>query len=78
MADIDNAHASNTDIKVGTVVVQGTKTNFNNNNFTGSTDDASDSEYISYTRGNTSHVYGMGNIDSKYDARFDDPGYYSA
>ena len=91
--DIDNAHSSNTDIKVGTVVVQGTRTNFTNKNFTGSATDAgtaythgtvssaysnSDSEYTSYTRITGKHIFGIAALNSRYDARFDDPGYYSA
>ena len=91
--DIDNAHSSNTDIKVGTVIVQGTKANIGNKNFTGSATDTgtaythgtqpkayknSDSEYTSYTRNSGNHSLGIQGVQSKYDTRFDDPNYYSA
>jgi hypothetical protein len=74
--DINNAKSGATDntgsIKLGTVVVQAPIKTFTANNF------IDESEYTSYTRPSGTHIYGIDKIQDKYDARFDDPTYYSA
>ena len=55
-------------IKSGTVVVQAPMKTFGTNNFINEN---------AYTRPSGTHVYGIDKIKDKYDARFDDPTYYS-
>ena len=74
--DINNAKSGATDntgsIKFGTIVVQAPMKTFTANNFKGD-----DRDYTSYTRPSGTHIYGIDKIQDKYDARFDDPTYYS-
>tara|TARA_Y100001963_G_C6574648_1_gene350539 strand:- start:261 stop:506 length:246 start_codon:yes stop_codon:yes gene_type:complete len=58
-------------IKSGTVVVQAPMKTFGTNNF------INENAYTAYTRPSGTHIYGIDKIKDKYDARFDDPTYYS-
>jgi hypothetical protein len=57
-------------IKYGNPVVQAPRKSSTTNNF------VSESTYTAYTRPSGSQA-GIGNIKGRYDARFDDPTYYS-
>ena len=59
-------------IKSGTVVVQAPMKTFGTNNF------INEDTYTAYTRASGTHMDGIDKIKDKYDARFDDPTYYSA
>lgn len=59
-------------IKNGTVVVKAPLKSSSSNNF------INEPEYTSYNRASGVHPYAIDKIKDKYDARFDDPTYYSA
>ena len=61
------------DITYGRPVVQAPMKTFGTNNVV---DD--DTSYNAHTRTYNVHPYGIHKIKDKYDARFDDPTYYSA
>tara|TARA_A100001515_G_C4490975_1_gene183309 strand:+ start:24 stop:239 length:216 start_codon:yes stop_codon:yes gene_type:complete len=63
----DIANISGTTIRVGSVVVKAPKKSATSNNTIANSD---------YDR-DSSHFFGITNIQAKYDARFDDPRYYS-